>query len=137
MIEEVKKDISKKLSVFKDPNFVFEEGAHTYHYKDIKYDSVTSFIKRFKVPFDREYWSKRKADERGVDVSVILEEWQGKSDVANDLGTKVHKWIEDFWTGSPKDLTSEDDEKLIERIDKFMDLYEKIFLIRISAELNF
>jgi hypothetical protein len=138
MIEEVKKDISKKLSVFKDPNFVFEEGAHTYHYKDIKYDSVTSFIKRFKVPFDREYWSKRKADERGVDVSVILEEWQGKSDVANDLGTKVHKWIEDFWTGSPKDLTSEDDEKLIERIDKFMDLYEKKFknLVPLKSELK-
>ena len=138
MIEEVKKDISKKLSVFKDPNFVFEEGAHTYHYKDIKYDSVTSFIKRFKVPFDREYWSKRKADERGVDVSVILEEWQGKADVANDLGTRVHKWIEDFWGGNPRELTPEDDPNFVERIDKFMSLYERKFknLVPLTSELK-
>jgi hypothetical protein len=74
-----KEEFLNKISVFKDPNFVFEEGAHTYHYKDIKYDSVTGFIKRFKVPFDKEYWSNRKAKERGVDVSVILEEWQGQS----------------------------------------------------------
>lgn len=138
MIEEFRKSVNQKLSVFKDPNFVFEEKEHTYHYRDIKYDSVTSFIKRFKVPFDREYWSKKKANDRGVDVSVILEEWQGKADVANDLGTKVHKWIEDFWTGTPRDLTPEDDEKLVERVEKFMALYERKFknLVPLKSELK-
>jgi hypothetical protein len=90
-LNPIRKDLIRKLSVFKDPNFVFEEEAHTYHYSDIKYDSVTSYIKRFKTPFDKEYWSKKKAIERGVDVSVVLDEWQGKADVANDLGTRVHK----------------------------------------------
>jgi len=136
--EDFKKSIEKKLSVFKDPHFIFEEEAHTYHYSDVKYDSVTSYIKRFKTPFDKEYWSKKKAAERGVDVSVVLGEWQGKADVANDLGTRVHKWIEDFWSGNARELTKEDDEDFIERIGKFMDLYEKKFknLVPLTSELK-
>ena len=116
-LQPIRSDLIKKLSVFKDPNFIFEEEAHTYHYREIKYDSVTSYIKRFKTPFDKEYWSKKKAAERGVEVSVVLDEWQGKADVANDLGTRVHKWIEDFWSGSARELTPEDDLEFVERIN--------------------
>ena len=137
-LSSIKKDLARKLAVFKDSNFIFEEEAHTYHYKDIKYDSVTSYIKRFKTSFDREYWSKKKAIERGVDVSVILDEWQGKADVANDLGTRVHKWIEDFWSGNPRELTEDDDQEFVERIGKFMDLYERKFknLVPLTSELK-
>ena len=137
-LEPIRKDLIKKLSVFKDPNFVFEEEAHTYHYRDIKYDSVTSYIKRFKTPFDKGFWSKKKAAERGVDVSVVLDEWQGKADVANDLGTRVHKWIEDFWSGDAKELTEEDEPAFAERIGKFMDLHEQRFknLVPLSSELK-
>jgi len=137
-LEPIRKDLIKKLSVFKDPHFVFEEEAHTYHYRDIKYDSVTSYIKRFKTPFDKGFWSKKKAAERGVDVSVVLDEWQGKADVANDLGTRVHKWIEDFWSGDAKELTEEDEPAFAERIGKFMDLHEQRFknLVPLSSELK-
>lgn len=137
-LEPIRKDLIKKLSVFKDPSFVFEEEAHTYHYRDIKYDSVTSYIKRFKTPFDKGFWSKKKAAERGVDVSVVLDEWQGKADVANDLGTRVHKWIEDFWSGDAKELTEEDEPAFAERIGKFMDLHEQRFknLVPLSSELK-
>lgn len=137
-LKPIRKDLIKKLSVFKDPNFVFEEEAHTYHYRDIKYDSVTSYIKRFKTPFDKEYWSKKKAAERGVEVSVVLDEWQGKADIANDLGTRVHKWIEDFWSGNARELTEEDEPAFVERIGKFMDLYEQRFknLVPLSSELK-
>ena len=137
-LEPIKEDLVQKISVFKDPNFVFEEEAHTYHYEKTKYDSVTSYIKRFKVPFDREYWSKKKANERGVDVSVVLDEWQGKADVANDLGTRVHKWIEDFWSGGSGDLDPNEDEAFIERINKFLSLYESKFknLVPLTSELK-
>jgi len=137
-LEPIRKDLIKKLSVFKDPNFVFEEETHTYHYRDIKYDSVTSYIKRFKTPFDKGFWSKKKAAERGVDVSVVLDEWQGKADVANDLGTRVHKWIEDFWSGDAKELTEGDEPAFAERIGKFMDLHEQRFknLVPLSSELK-
>ena len=137
-LEPIRKDIAKKLSVFKDPNFIFEEEAHSYHYQGVKYDSVTSYIKKFKNEFDKDYWSKRKAQESGVDVSTILNDWQSKADEANDLGTRVHKWIEDFWSGNPRELTEEDGEKLADRVDKFLTLYEKKFknLVPLPSELK-
>ena len=51
-------EMNRKIQIFKDPDFVFEEEAHVYTYKGKKYDSVTTFIKNFKEAFDKEYWSK-------------------------------------------------------------------------------
>ena len=137
-LEPIRKDLVKKLSVFKDPEFIFREDELSYHYNGIKYDSVTSYIKKFKTEFDKKYWSERKAKEQGVDVSVILNDWQGKADEANELGTNVHKWIEDFWSGNARELTSEDDPRLVDRINKFLDLYERKFknLVPLPSELK-
>ncbi len=137
-LDPIRKELTKKLSVFKDPNFVFEGESHTYHYSGVKYESVTSYIKKFKETFDKNYWSKRKAQEMGVDVSLVLNEWQTKANEANDLGTKVHKWIEDFWGGNPTDLTPEDDPRLVKRVNKFLDLYEKKLknLVPLTSELK-
>ena len=131
-----KKEIEKKLEIFKDRNFTFDEESHTYRYDSTKYDSVTTFLKTFKVPFDREYWSKRKAEERGVDVSVVLNEWQQKANNANSLGTRVHKWIEDFWSGNAPAVP--EDVVLRERIDKFMEVYDKRLsvLLPLKSELK-
>jgi len=132
-------EMNRKIQIFKDPDFVFEEEAHVYTYKGKKYDSVTTFIKNFKEAFDKEYWSKRKAKELGVDPSIILNEWDAKANNANVLGTDVHKWIEDFWTGNIRDLDPEkDDPVLIERVGKFMDIYEKRLknLIPLQPELR-
>ena len=131
-----KAEIEKKLEIFKDRNFTFDEATHTYKYDSSKYDSVTTFLKTFKVPFDREYWSKRKAEERGVDVSVVLNEWQDKADNANSLGTRVHKWIEDFWTGNAPAVP--EDEDIRNRIDKFMEMYDKRLniLLPLKSELK-
>lgn len=131
-----KSDIEQKLKVFEDKNFTFDEDKHIYRYNNIKYDSVTTFLKNFKTPFDKEYWSKRKADERGVDVSVILNEWKSKADVATSLGTDVHKFIEDFWSG--KNPSIPEDPNLLDRIEKFMDIYNRKLhvLLPLKSELR-
>jgi hypothetical protein len=131
-----KGEIEKKLEIFQDRNFTFDEKSHTYRFQKIKFDSVTTFLKTFKVPFDREYWSKRKAEERGVDVSVVLNEWQDKANTATSLGTKVHKYIEDFWSGESPELP--DDEKLLDRIEKFIEIYDKKLhvLLPLKSELK-
>ena len=131
-----KKEIEKKLEIFKDRGFTFDEPSHTYRYESAKFDSVTTFLKTFKVPFDREYWSKKKAEERGVDVSVVLNEWQDKANNANSLGTRVHKWIEDFWSGNAPGVPEEDNVR--ERIDKFMEMYDKRLnvLMPLQSELK-
>jgi hypothetical protein len=136
---DIVKEMNSKIAIFRDPNFIFEEEAHVYTYNGTKYDSVTTFIKNFKEPFDKEYWSKRKAKELGVDPSTILNEWEGKANTANVLGTDVHKWIEDFWSGDVRELNPEkEDPILIERVGKFMEIYEKRLknLIPLQPELR-
>jgi hypothetical protein len=118
-----KSEIEERLRIYEDSNFTFHEESHVYRYSGVKYDSVTTFLKIFKVPFDREYWSKRKAEERGVDVSVILNEWETKGDVSRNLGTIVHKFIEDFWSGKNPEIPDDNDVK--DRVMKFMDVYNK------------
>ena len=99
LINKEKLEIEKKLRFFEDPNFSFNEDLHVYKYKGEKFESVTTFLKKFKVPFDKKYWAEKKARERMVPVEVVYSEWEEKGNVANDLGTRVHKWIEDFWSG--------------------------------------
>jgi hypothetical protein len=122
-LSAAKSEIERKLQVFNDRKFTFEEGPHIYKYDGKKFDSVTTFLKTFKVPFDREYWSKRKAEERGVDQSVILEEWNTKSVKSMDIGTSVHKYIEDFWSQRNPEIPDEVEVK--ERVEKFIDFYNK------------
>jgi len=135
-LDKVKNDYQSRLDFFKDPSFIFEEVEHTYHFDGIKYDSVTTFLRRFKQPFDREYWLNRKSKELGVDPSVLEGEWKLKADTATNLGTIVHKWIEDFWSGKNPEMP--DDSEVLNRVNKFLSLYEKRFknLIPLESELR-
>lgn len=135
-LSKTREDYQNKLDFFKDPSFIFNESAHTYHFEGIKYDSVTTFLKKFKVPFDRDYWAQKKADEAGVDISVIKQDWQDKADTANSLGTRVHKWIEDFWTGLEPEMP--EDPEVRERVEKFLAIYEARFkdLVPLESELK-
>jgi hypothetical protein len=135
-LEHEREILEKKLSVFKDNKFVFEEESHVYTYSGVKYDSVTTFLKTFKEPFQREYWLREKAKQRGVDVSLIEKEWTLAATKASSLGTKVHKWIENFW----EDPTQEkpEDSEVLERVNKFLDIYEVKFknLVPLQSELK-
>lgn len=135
-LESFKIDIDEKLKVFFDTKFVFHPDAHIYEYDGRKFESVTTFIKNFKVPFDREYWSRKKAIERGVDPSVILEEWNKKSSKSLILGREVHKFIEDFWMGQNPEIPQDENTK--ERVGKFLDFYEKKlkYFLPLKSELK-
>lgn len=134
--EEVKSDYQKKLDFFKDPYFIFEEQSHSYTYRGVVYDSVTTFLRRFKIPFDRDYWIKRKAAEAGVDPSVIENDWTQKAVTAASLGTRVHKWIEDFWSGENPIMPEKEED--IRRVESFLQLYESKLknLVPLKSELK-
>jgi ATP-dependent exoDNAse (exonuclease V) beta subunit len=123
--------VKEKLEFFKDPNFKFNEDSHTYTYlengKPVQtFTSVTGFISFFKQKFDQDFWSKRKAKELGVSQDQILNEWKENSEKAMDLGTQVHKWIEDFYNGVNPSLPTEN--KVLERVNAFKNLYnEKLY----------
>ncbi len=119
----MKELILQKLDCFLDEEFKFDAKYHKYTYNGDQFISVTKFIQKFHKPFESDFWSKKKAEERGVDQDVILKEWQKLNDYANDLGTDTHQWIEDYYNGLWKPLPSNLD--LIHRINKFNKIFAK------------
>ncbi len=119
----------EQLDYFKDPNFRFDEELHMYSYVDAEFqypiqtfESVTGWISRFKEPFKTDFWAWKKAQQRGVSKQVILDEWKATAKLGTDLGSEVHKWIEDYYNGDDPAMPTED--KVLERVDKFLTLYE-------------
>jgi len=119
-----------KLNYFLDPNFKFNEESHTYTYVDPQtkrpvqiFKSVTGFISQFKEKFDSDGVAARVAKKRGVSKESILNEWKKTSDTAMDLGTIMHKWIEDYYKGlNPK---MPEDPILLARVNNFLQLHEE------------
>jgi len=91
----------------------FIEKDHIYWIKDKQLVSVTQYIQKFQKPFEKDYWSKKKADERGISQKEILEEWAEKGKIAMDKGTMVHSYIEKILKGEgrfpPKTAIDETD----------------------------
>ncbi len=114
-------EIREKMKCFDDPEFIFEPEAHTYHYHGKPYISATQFLQNFHEPFDQDFWSKKKADERGVDQQVVLDEWQELNDYANVVGHATHEWIENYYNKIHQELP--DNPDIIDRINKFNTIY--------------
>lgn len=75
----------------------FSEADHKYYYdNETKRFPIgsTGFIHKFANEFDEEYWSKRKAEERGITQEEILAEWKKIADDACYKGTNLHKFAE-------------------------------------------
>jgi len=91
-------NVLKQLDVFFNPPeyFKFNKDKHRYTYDGKTFKSVTTYIGKFSPRFNSEYWSNKKADERGVSVDVILKEWEAKKILGLTIGSIVHEWIEDF-----------------------------------------
>jgi ATP-dependent exoDNAse (exonuclease V) beta subunit len=115
--------ILNKLDCFNDPDFKFDPKYHKYTYKGDQFTSVTNYIQNFHKPFESDFWSKKKAEQRGVDQEVILKEWKQLNDYANDIGTDTHQWIEDYFNKIWRPLPSNLD--LIHRINKFNKIFAK------------
>ncbi len=60
----------------------------------IKAIGVTTLIRRFKPPFDKESMAAKIANRQGVSKEDILEDWDLKRRTAINRGNAVHKYIE-------------------------------------------
>lgn len=121
--------MESKLNYFLDPNFKFDEGSHTYTYMDPstglpiqKFESVTGFINQFKEKFNSDFFAYKKAKSTGRTKQDVLNEWQQISEIAMDLGTIVHKWIEDFYNGLNPEMPT--NPEAANRVLKFKEIYE-------------
>lgn len=77
----------------------FNEADHSYHLKGKKLINVGSMVKRFKEPFDSEYWAAKKAKDRGITKEAILAEWMAKGDIAAKEGSRFHAHAQCRMTG--------------------------------------
>lgn len=122
--------MESKLNYFLDPNFKFNEETHTYTYVDPQtqkpvqiFKSVTGFISQFKEKFDSDIVAARVAKKKGVTKASILNEWKEISDTAMDLGTIVHKWIEDYYNGSDPEMPTH--PEVLNRVNRFLELHSE------------
>ena len=88
--------ITKELAKFN--NIKFHDKEHIYYLDGIKTKSVTGILSEYKHPFDKEYWSQKKADERGITKEEILKEWKYKADFSCEKGSAFHEYAENFLT---------------------------------------
>lgn len=73
-----------------------DQETHTYWLNGVRLESVSSLLSRFKEPFDAQHWSAVKARQRGITAEEMRSEWKAKSDLACELGSEVHQFIQ-FW----------------------------------------
>ena len=86
--------VTKELAKFNHIKFHDEE--HKYYMDGKRTDSVTSVIGKYKHPFDKDFWSKKKADERGITKEEILTEWKYKADFSCERGSAFHEFAENY-----------------------------------------
>ena len=87
-------EITRELAKFN--NIKFHDKEHKYYLNDKKMSSVTQLIGKYKQPFDSDYWSEKKANERGILKEEILKEWKYKADFATQKGSAVHAFAENY-----------------------------------------
>jgi ATP-dependent exoDNAse (exonuclease V) beta subunit len=106
-----------KLECFKDPDFIFDPGLHKYTYHGDVFQSVTQFIGEFHLPFDTEGKSKKKAEDTGFDQEWIKAEWKETNRYANEVGTEMHNYIENYYKRIYQEIPLNLD--VVHRINKF------------------
>ena len=104
-------DISVELSVFN--NIKYFDEPHTYFIDVREMTSATRLIGKFKQSFDSEYWSTKKAKERGISQEEILAEWKYKADYSCEKGTLLHEYAENYLNNKIFPYNDERGKKLL------------------------
>ena len=86
----------------RDSQIQFYPQEHIYVYNGREqFLPVSSVVDCFFKPFDADYWSAYKAQQRRVPQGQILEEWDAKGALSREVGTFMHKQIENHYQGIP------------------------------------
>jgi ATP-dependent exoDNAse (exonuclease V) beta subunit len=122
----MKEEILKKLECFQDPDFIFNPEYHKYTYKGEVMTSVTTLVGTFHKPFDTEGKSKKKSEETGIDAEVIKAQWSENNRYANEIGTDLHNYIENYYKKVYQEVPKNLD--VVHRINKFNKIHaQKIY----------
>ena len=112
------------LKIFSAFNHVkYYDEKHKYYIGNKELISTTTFIGKFKKPFDSNFWAAKKAKERNVPMSQILLEWEDIKDVACAKGSDLHAYSDNYMHNRvfPTDVP----DNLIGQFRKFYDAFIK------------
>lgn len=91
-IEYAKKELEKFNDISLEPvKHIYSDSLGT------KYTSVTTFIGKYSIPFDKYNIALQCSARSGTPVHDILNEWEQKGAYARLLGTEVHSVMEHLW----------------------------------------
>ena len=74
----------------------FDEQTHTYTEDNIKLTPVSNMIKKYVETFDSEKVAYYYGLKKGKSTEEVLRDWKEIADNACKLGTKVHKFAENY-----------------------------------------
>ena len=83
-----------KQQVEKFNHIKFIPDNHSYLINGKIAQSVTSILKKYVKPFDRDYWAEIKARQSGLDAEEILNKWEFTAKSSRIKGSLVHEYIE-------------------------------------------
>ena len=89
-----------EITFERDKYIEFDEALHQYSVEGHgEMRPVSSIVAKFFREFDAQYWSMRKCNGDVVEAARLREEWDSKGCIASQVGTYLHKQIEDFLNG--------------------------------------
>jgi len=116
--------ITKELSKFN--NIKFHDKEHKYFINGKPMTSVTKVIGKFKQPFDTDYWSVKKAKERGILKEEILKEWKYKADFATQKGSAFHAYAENYLFNKVFPFPEEEMTTVLGSVDNMLECREAL-----------
>lgn len=82
-----------------DSTISFRASDHLYIVNGVCLESVTTFVSSCFPKFNTELHAKQKAGALGISVQEVIEMWERKGKESRDLGTAMHKKIENYYQG--------------------------------------
>lgn len=122
ILDKKRKDEELEKSIFYDRDSLIQFYIYLYNGQE-QLSPVCSVVSCFLKPFDILYWSNYKANRRNVPQGQIIEEWDARGSCSRDVGTFMHKQIENFYKGFPYQ------QKFLFKYDgQYVHIEEQIFL---------
>ena len=91
---------------YRDSNISFDEATHLYKVNEVTLQSVTNFVEGCFPKFDAEFFAKKKAVYLEKTTQEVLDMWEQKGKESRELGTELHKKIENYY----QDIASSEDD---------------------------
>ena len=91
---------------YRDSYISFDEATHLYKVNGVTLQSVTNFVEGCFPKFDAEFFAKKKAVYLEKTTQEVLDMWEQKGKESRELGTALHKKIENYY----QDIASAEDD---------------------------